>query len=594
MNKIGKILYRFQKINSAILRFPLAIIFILATTITLAVMIHTDQSNFKLLFTIIIGGLSGSVAQVTFERFGKNIKFRFLCMGTGLLITAVYAFFVMNTLEWGLESGIKSVVAIMILIIAFIWLPVIQSYPNFNHSFLVAFKSFFQALLYTSVLFLGVVLIITAIDILIIPIYEKSYMYSADFIFVTLMPILILSMIPTYPGINDKKEELPDTEDPNSLNVICRCPKILQILVSYIMIPLAFLYTIILALYLVINIKSEFWSNNLLEPLLITYIIIILILYLLASTIENKTVVLFRKIFPKILIPIVTIQIISSFISVGNFGITHTKYFVIIFGIFSICASIVMSVMPIEKNGIIAFLFIAFSLITIVPPIDAFSISKISQKNILEKVLSSNDMLKDNTIIQNANLTDEDKSKIANSLRYMDSLNELNEIIWLPDEFSITNDFYDTFGFYEYESSQVANQILNLYTKLEEPLRVQGFDYLAQSYYSSDDVNIHEIATITNLNQNYVIQTILQKNGGGIEVLDENKIEIMKINTDELTEKYQNELFQNSEITYEEAINTKENEDLKVQLILKNFTAENRNDEVYYYFDFYLLIQLKE
>ena len=594
MLKIEKVLNRFQKINNAILRFPLTIIFILAATTTMAIMIHDEQSNFKLLFTFIIGGFASGVAQMIFERFGKNKKFRYLCMGIGVLITGAYAFFVQNTLEWGMEIGIKSVVATMILAIAFIWFPVIQSYPNFNHSFLVTFKSFFQTLLYMAVLFLGVILIITAIDILIIPINEKNYMYSANFIFVMLMPILILSMIPKYSGIMVKNEkDQVNIENPDSLSSIFKCPKILQILVSYIMIPLVFLYTIILMLYLILNIKNKFWSNNLLEPLLITYIIIIIILYLLASTIENKTVILFRKIFPKILIPFVTIQIISSILSVFNYGVTHTRYFVIVFGLFSICVSIVMSIFSIEKNGIIAFLFIVFSLITIIPPIDAFSISKFSQKNMLEKVLYSNEMLQDDEIIKNAKLSDLDKSKIVNSLRYLDSLNELKNIRWLPNEFTISNDLYDTFGFYEKDIDQNVNKILSLYTKLEEPLKIKGFDYLVQSYYSSDDLNTHEIGKITNRNQTYVIKTILKKDGGGIEVLDGNKMQIMKITTDELIEKYQYKLNNHLELTYDEAINIKENEDLKVQFILKNISVENRNNDTYYYFEFYILIHLK-
>ena len=85
----------------------------------------------------------------------------------------------------------------------------------------------------------------------------------------------------------------------------------------------------------------------------------------------------------------------------------------------------------------------------------------------------------------------------------------------------------------------------------------------------------------------------MKKDGGGIEVLDGNKMQIMKITTDELTEKYQYKLNNHLELTYDEAINIKENEDLKVQFILKNISVENRNNDTYYYFEFYILIHLK-
>ena len=593
MNTFKKILYRFQKLNSATKRFPLAILFFVATFITLAVMIGKDQSNFKLLFTFIIGGLTACVTQMIFERFGKNIKFRFLCMASGLLITLFFYLFIINDLEWGLQNGIKSVVFIMFLVIAFIWVPVIKNNPDFNQSFLVVFKSFFQALLYTAVLFLGIVLVITAIDILLISVNEKLYLYSGDFIFTLLFPILFLSMIPVYPGVIQKEEERLNLEDKDLLNNAVQTPKILRILVSYIMIPLAALYTLILVLYLVIHIKSDFWNNNLLEPLLITYIIVIIILYLLASTIENKIVILFRTIFPKILIPIVAIQIIASVLDVINFGMIHTKYFVIVFGIFSICASIFMSIRPIEKNEMIALLFLLFSAITVVPFVDAFDISVISQRNVLEKVLVNNDMLKDNEIVRKEGLSEADKRIITNSIRYLDTINETKNLPWLPAEFSLYEDFYETFGFYEYDSMQTTDQILNLYTKLEDPLVIKGYDYLVQSYYNSDDVNIHKIGTISHLDQEYNIQTVLLENGGGIEIRDKNNRVIITITAAELLEKYQNNFSNRYEITYKEAITIKENDAIKIQLILKNINAEQRNQEVFCYFDFILLIQPK-
>ena len=93
-----------------------------------------------------------------------------------------------------------------------------------------------------------------------------------------------------------------------------------EVLISYVIIPLIAVFTIILLIYIVQNIGGEFWTDNLLEPMIVSYSITIIVVYLLASEIENKFTVLFRRILPKILIPIVIFQVISSLLSLSKTG----------------------------------------------------------------------------------------------------------------------------------------------------------------------------------------------------------------------------------------------------------------------------------
>ena len=173
-----------------------------------------------------------------------------------------------------------------------------------------------------------------------------------------------------------------------------KCPKFFEILISYIIIPLITVFTIILLVYIIKNIGGEFWSDNLLEPMIVSYSISVIVVYLLASELENKFTVLFRKILPKVLVPIVVFQIISSLLSLSETGITHTRYYVILYGLFAAVSGILLSFLPVRKNGSVAALLIIFSIFSIVPPVDAFSISKSSQINLVEKVLLENKMLR--------------------------------------------------------------------------------------------------------------------------------------------------------------------------------------------------------
>ena len=73
--------------------------------------------------------------------------------------------------------------------------------------------------------------------------------------------------------------------------------------------------------------------------------------------------------------PIVIFQIISSIISLSDTGITHTRYYVILFGLFAATAGILMSFLPVRKNGVVAAMLIIFTVLSVVPPVDAFTIS---------------------------------------------------------------------------------------------------------------------------------------------------------------------------------------------------------------------------
>ena len=147
------------------------------------------------------------------------------------------------------------------------------------------------------------------------------------------------------------------------------------------------------------------------------------------------------------LVPIVVFQIISSLLSLSETGITHTRYYVILYGLFAAVSGILLSFLPVRKNGSVAALLIIFSIFSIVPPVDAFSISKSSQINLVEKVLLENKMIEEDTITPNSNVSNEDKKTITNAMSYLNTMDYTKELAWLPKDFDYYEDFSDTFGF---------------------------------------------------------------------------------------------------------------------------------------------------
>src|SRR5699024_4615611 len=121
--------------------------------------------------------------------------------------------------------------------------------------------------------------------------------------------------------------------------------------------------------------------------------------------------------------------------------------YVILFGIFATIAGIVFSFMKPRNNGIIAIVLLILATISIVPPIDAFTVSKNNQINLLEEKLEKNNMLEGNEIIPNENTSEEDKIIITKIANYVESTGYTDDVSFYPDNFNVYNDFQNTFGF---------------------------------------------------------------------------------------------------------------------------------------------------
>ena len=392
---------RLRGLTDAISRYPLTTAFLVIAAIINAIDINNEKDLSKTLLTLAVGAFLSAVSQVVYERFFSKTSIRFGLMIFVIVLTAGYYLIILPASTLSMEIMIRTSVALFALLFAFIWVPVIKSKISFNNSFMIAFKAFFNSLLFSVVIFGGVALIISAIDLLIFSVDYRAYSHAGNIIFILFAPMYFLSLIPIYPGESNKGPEETKRQTDVVLKA-AKCPKFFEILISYIIIPLIAVFTIILLVYIIKNIGGEFWSDNLLEPMIVSYSIFVIVVYLLASELENKFTVLFRKILPKVLVPIVVFQIISSLLSLSETGITHTRYYVILYGLFAAVSGILLSFLPVRKNGSVAALLIIFSIFSIVPPVDAFSISKSSQINLVEKVLLENKMLEEDTITPNS------------------------------------------------------------------------------------------------------------------------------------------------------------------------------------------------
>ncbi|WP_413299552.1 DUF4153 domain-containing protein [Bacillus sp. 1P10SD] len=583
MKWMKKLQERLTGLTDAITRFPLTTLFLLAAAVFISYSINAEKDQTQYILTFVVGAFLSAVLQVVYERFYSNGTTRFVLMGVGAFLTAGYYLIIKPTDSISMEMGIRTGVALFALLIAFIWVPIIKSSISFNASFMIAFKSFFISLFFSGIIMAGVSIILGATDLLIFSINYKVYSYAATIIFTLFAPMYFLSLIPVYPGAEDKNRSQDEIKQKTEfINIAAYCPKFLQILISYIVIPLIAVFTLILVIYIIKNIGGDFWTDNLLEPMLVSYAITVILVYILASEIENKFTVFFRKVFPKVLVPIVLFQIASSILSLTDTGVTHTRYYVILFGIYAAAAGILFSIMPVRKNGIVAAMVIVFAAVSIIPPVDAFTISRTSQIHTLESVLEKNNMLKNNKIKPKESIPVKDKKTITNSIYYLDNMGYTKEIAWLPKDFKVYEDFTETFGFKEYQDPVDTDFNQPVYVNLDSsaPIPITGYDTFIQT-----DINIYDkqqnqkICVIKKDGKTYTLLKDFNKDRVDIKLKGENASDLFTFNTKEIYDKFYNYKAMKEQISVDEATFTKENDLVKITVVVQNLNIDKQNNQ---------------
>ncbi len=602
MKLMDQLQARLSGLYEAVSRYPLTIVFLAAASVVNAMAISREVDYFRFFLTYAVGAFLGFTLQAAWERYDNKTPTRIALMAVGVLLTLGYFLIVRRDTSTSLETWIRTDVALFALGMAYIWVPVIKSKITFNESFMTAFKAFFNSLLFSAVLMMGVSLIITATDLLLFRVDEKAYAHAANLIFVLFAPIYFLSLIPVYPGPADKT--LPPEEFEAWDEKIAKTsasPKFLEILISYIIIPLLSLYTVILVAYIATNIGDEFWTDNRLEPMFVGYAITVILVYILASRLENKFAVLFRKIAPKVLVPIVLFQIISSVLRTMDTGIMHGRYYVILFGIFAAISGILLSFIPVRKNGVIAALLIGFSVISIVPPVDAFTISRANQTGMLEAALIRNDMLQDNSITASTAVPEADRKIISNTVNYLGRMEYTKDIPYLGPDFNAYEDFYTTFGFYRYDDALYGRGAVNVNLNQQLPLMISGYDSLIMvNTYFQENPQTPTLRTNTFV-KNGVTYTFKHSGTpypGSISVTDAAGQELINVDMKTVFDQFDTSVGEDYQLSKdaippEEATYTVENDRAAVSLIALHVYIEKSNTEQPYSGDFYVLIKIK-
>lgn len=565
-------------------RFPITIGFsiILAALLIYHNEVRMDLSKetmdrlIKLQLIMGMGILLSLIIDLLKERFWRDAKTGILISHiSGIVFLVIYYNFLLKDLEF---LSITRLAGIMIfLFIAFFYIPRLnRKKDDYEYYVMDIFSDIALTAVYSLVLLFGIFAILLTITALFdVTISGKIYYYTFLFIFFIFAIPFFLSKIP------QSEKEFSEYYYSKSLKV----------LLSYIVIPLISIYTIILYIYFIKILVTWQWPKGLVSHLVLWYSSISVGIIFLINKMEEEDRVanLFRRIFPKIILPILLMMFISIGQRVAQYGITENRYYILALGIWVLAMMLYFTIKKSINTIIIPITLSLVVLNSVLGPFSSFSISKFSQNRRLNNILKSNNMLENNNIVKDSDLSKENQKEINNIIYYFNTYHKLKDIKVLDNEFT-TDDMEETFGFaYEkYLPSHMGEEYFYLHTNLNtESIFIKDYDYYLNILPWNNNKFIVDNMEI-NYNDKRQILTIRENENLLIEV-DLTKIMIEKYNSLYKEAEESRDEQSADEMTYET-----ENDLIKLKIVFTNISGnissgniEVRNPE------FLLFIKIK-
>lgn len=402
------------------------------------------------------------------------------------------------------------------------------------------FQRFLQAFSYFGVLFVGLALLLTAIDYLFqVNLPDNLYMEMWVVIVGVLSMFFYFSGIPTdYVKLQKEKEY----------------PGWLRVVVEYLAVPLVFMYFLVLYLYTGMIVFTWEWPMGDVATWITGFSLCGVWLYIFGFDPGLKLhgyVQKMHKILPYIFIP----QIVVLFVAVGfrlqAYGITESRYFLLVFGIWLFINSLYFIISKKKDIRIMPITFIVFALFATWGPFSASTLAFNSQMGRLETMLVDAKMVDDDGHLiekSGASQTYDVNWEIVQQFSYLDGTFGREAFADLLDEgagvaleqapvyetVQFLNDFLkndiQTYGYYDgnltgglrtlnfmNERCSGANGVKDE-TVEQCPLNIAGFSYY-QAIYADPYNQMDESVDFTFEGKSYIFR--VSKEDRGVLVLEE-------------------------------------------------------------------------
>ena len=445
MNKLKEKAEKFYAtLKKSIEKFPLTMITVFVLTLIYAIDLGTNFIDPDILLNMTIFGFTFADGAFLIETISKEKRKKIL----GYIISVVYAtiftyIFVCpdviemllpkNVISWVEHLFYCSTMSFFILAIYFNYKRSMKSFEQYVTS---VFVNVFKTSIVYAILALGSA-IVTSIFIYLI-------LGGSTYTLLGRIEILVLGIY----YIPALLYSLYNIEEKNS--------KFSKVVIKYVLGTLVIIAFAIIYIYIIkIIILRDMPSNQIFRILAALFILGCPIWTMMESFKENTIIDKINNLLPKLFIPFIFLQIYSIGVRILNNGFTENRYLCIMLIIFEIIY-VVMYLIKKEDIGKIVLVFTALMVVsTVVPYVNMYKVSQISQYNILK------------TFKENNTYTEEEKKKIYGAYKYLinsDEGKELVENLLTENDKEIISDINMTnpSDKYEYMRADVDMEYINI------------------------------------------------------------------------------------------------------------------------------------
>lgn len=254
-----------------------------------------------------------------------------------------------------------------------------------------------------------------------------------------------------------------------------------KFLFTRIIAPLFLIYGSILLLYIIKVVVLKTIPNNIITNLILWYGLLSVVVLFVSKTVEDKFIKIYDKVQPLILLILSGMMFYSIGIRISYYGITEGRYMVVIGGVFIVISMIYYLFFNKKTYITIPTTLLILTLISSVGPVSAYNISKIDQKNRLEKMLIEENLLVNGEIKPQKNINPAKIKEIKDKLDYFTRKHSAKELAFLDEKFTTSEiNMKRVFGFRgdEFESLYGKNRF---YANNKLEIDTTGYDRLLEN-----------------------------------------------------------------------------------------------------------------
>lgn len=469
VNMLRKITNIFNKmiinlINS-LRRFPETILLVIGLVVAVILLNHNviDEQNriINIIVIILIGmPLSATIVLIT-ERVNLKVNVRILLDFIAGFLLIGYNILLPKPMTQ--QFMIYTVSLIIIFYLSFTLVPYFYKKERYTVYCIKLMTSFFITYLYTLVLYAGIAAMIFTVNQLFnLSIQDEIY---ADMFIITTGLFGVTYYLGSLPTV---KTTLAFDE----------YPKIIRVLFLSIIMPLLCIYTLILYAYFTKILINQSWPENLVGNLVLWYGWIgMFILFCISELGEkNSWPLFFRRLFPVLFIIPLGMLFSTIWIRTSEYGLTLARYYVWLSAIWFLVNVIFYVINKWQYGTFIISSLLVFVFVSAFGPFSGYNLSVNNQSNRLENSLLVLNMIQDGKIIKRSDLSVKEKDNINSILYYLDSIDALVEIDYLPKGFDLSQT-EEVFGYvYEYEYGEAYYNYY--YESVNEIKDTSSYDYV--------------------------------------------------------------------------------------------------------------------